>query len=203
VKKEDARLDQLLSRGSLGGPQYDEIFERVMERSGATAPARRRFWRWSWVAAVALAPAVVLLLVHRSGDQALRSKGPPGQAIAAVDISCGPSAARACRAGDVLMFTVNAAVASGYLGAFAERLDDPTHERIWYFSEATTGPPLVRPGAGTVVVPRGIRIGPEHRPGRYRVTAWIASQPLDRGQIDVAAPDVIRSRSTLDFEVVP
>jgi hypothetical protein len=203
VKKEGARLDQLLSKGSLGGPQYDDIFERVMERTGAPAPARRRFRRWIWVAAVALAPAVVLLFVHRSGDQALRSKGPLGQASAAVDISCGPSAARACRAGDVLMFTVNAAVASGYLGAFAERLDDPTPERIWYFSETTARSPFVQPGVGTVVVPRGIRIGPEHHPGRYRVTAWIASQPLDRGQIDVASPDVIRSRSTLDFEVVP
>ena len=203
MKKEDARLDQLLARGSLGGPQYDEIFERVIERTGARAPTRRRIWRWSWVAVAALAPAIALLLVHRSGDEALRSKGPPGQANAAVDISCGPSAARACRAGDVLMFTVNAAVASGYLGAFAERLDDTHHERIWYFSEATTAPPLVRPATGTVVVPQGIRIGPEHRPGRYRVTAWIASQPLDGGQIDGAAPDVIRSRSTLDFEVLP
>jgi hypothetical protein len=203
VKKEDARLDQLLSRGSLSGPQYDEIFERVMERTGAAAPARRRFWKWSCVAAVALAPAAVLLWFHQSGDHGVRSKGPPGQAVAAVDISCGPSVSRACRAGDVLMFTVNAAMASGYLGAFAERLDDPAHERIWYFSEATTGPPLVGPGTGTVVVPQGIRIGAEHRPGRYRVTAWIASQPLGRGQVDDAASDVIRSRSTLDFEVVP
>jgi hypothetical protein len=108
-----------------------------------------------------------------------------------------------CRAGDVLMFTVNASVTYGYLGAFAERLDDPKHDRIWYFSEPTKEPPLVQPGPGTVVVPQGIRIGPEHRPGWYRVTAWIASQPLERGQVDSGGPDLLRSRSTLDFEIVP
>jgi hypothetical protein len=61
----------------------------------------------------------------------------------------------------------------------------------------------VVPATGTVVVPRGIRIGPEHPTGKYRLTTWIASRPLARGEIDVAAPESIRSRATLDFEVVP
>jgi len=205
VSKEEIRLDELLARGSLGGPRYDEIFERVMERHEASepTPTRKRDVRWLWVPLAALVPILALWVVPRSSHQPFTSKGALGPANPAVDISCGPAGGRSCRAGDVLMFTVNAAAVSGYLGAFAERIDDPQHDRIWYFSDRANEPPLVAPGTATVVVPQGIRIGPDHRAGKYRVTAWIASRPLDRGEIDGAPPQLIRSRSILDFEVVP
>jgi len=57
--------------------------------------------------------------------------------------------------------------------------------------------------AATVVVPQGVQIGPEHRPGIYRVTAWIASRPLTRPELDDAPDGLVRSRSQFELRIVP
>jgi hypothetical protein len=53
------------------------------------------------------------------------------------------------------------------------------------------------------VLAQGIKIGPEHAPGRYRVTVWMASRPAQRTDIDSAEPDLVRNRTTFDLEVIP
>jgi hypothetical protein len=102
------------------------------------------------------------------------------------------------------MFQVNSAVVSGYLGAYAESLTDPSRPRIWYFPASTGAPsPQVAAGDRTIVLAQGIKIGPEHAPGRYRVTVWMASRPAQRTDIDSAEPDLVRKRTTFDLEVIP
>lgn len=202
MKDEEARLDQLLAGGSLGGPRYDEIFERVVPRTaGAEAGRPRRWRRWWLVMSAALVPAAAAWLVLA------RPKGPPptpkGAAglSGAIELGCGVAAGHVCRAGDTLLFSVNSAVASGYLAAYAERIGDPSSERIWYFPRTGGRAPLVSAGQATVVLPEGIRIGPEHTPGRYRVTAWITQSPPSRaaGTVDLEA----RTHDTFELTVIP
>lgn len=210
MKEPEKRLNELLSQGSLGGPDYDDILERVMDRVAASKPPRtRRGFVWVLVSGAALVPMAALWLVfgQRAGND-FTAKGPATIGAAAIDIGCGASAERSCRIGDTLMFTVNAAIVSGHLGAYAERADDPTHTRIWYFGAPSAGAssgggPVIASGAGTVVVPQGVQIGPEHRPGIYRVTAWIASRPLTRPELDDARDELVRSRSQFELRIVP
>jgi hypothetical protein len=100
------------------------------------------------------------------------------------------------------MFSVNTAVASGFLGAYAERLGDSSHERIWYFPTATSEAPRVSPGEGTVILTEGVRVGPEHRPGDYRVTVWLSEQPLMREQVG-ATLNRESTVATLSLKIVP
>ncbi|HMF39570.1 MAG TPA: hypothetical protein VKQ32_02690 [Polyangia bacterium] len=199
MKGDDIRLHELLARGRLGGPVYDEVLEKVLAR---TAPARapRRWLRIVVLPGIAVAGLAAWLLVARPADDGFSAKG-TGGANGALAVGCAPSGARACPVGGTLMFTVNAALASGTLGAYAERVGDPAHERIWYFPDGAGEAPTVAPGAGTTVVPRGIRVGPEHRPGRYRVTVWLADHPIARGEVDAAPAKAIRARASFDLEI--
>jgi hypothetical protein len=197
----------------LGGPRYDQIFEKVLARTEAAAPRLRRRWLpWLMIPGAAVAAGVAALLVIARprgagdairGDPSFAARGAAGGGSGALEIGCGPAGGHVCREGGTLMFNVNTALAFGYLGAYAERIDDPAGERIWYFPKAAGFTPLVAPGNGTVVLSDGIQIGPEHRPGRYRVTVWISSRSLDRSEVDGASAGVIRDRATFELEVTP
>lgn len=204
MKDEDARLDEILAGGTLGGPHYDEIFERVLARSAPQEkPARlRKLW---WLMAAALVPAAaVWLVLVRPKVPAPTPKGVAGAALGAIEIGCGPSGGHVCHPGDTLMFSVNAAVVSGYLGAYAERVGDPAPERIWYFPDPTGRSPQVASGSGTIVLPQGIRIGLEHRPGRYRVIAWITARvPTRAAEGDLTADGGAGAHDAFELEVTP
>lgn len=199
MKGDDIRLHELLGRGNLGGPVHDEILEKVLAQT-APARARPRWLRIVVLPGIAVSAFAAWLLLARPADDEFTAKG-KGGANGALSVGCGPSGARTCAVGSTLMFTVNAALASGTLGAYAERVDDPTHQRIWYFPDGAGEAPTVAPGAGTMVVPRGIRIGPEHQPGRYRVTVWLADRPLARGDVDAAPAKAIRARASFDLQI--
>jgi hypothetical protein len=206
VTKDNLQLDELLAQGHLGGPQYDRILDRVLEQ---TAP-RRSWWRRRRMTA-ALLPGLALasalgawLMLARPAVEHFAPKGTAWAPLAgAVEIGCAPSGGHVCPAGGTLLFKVNAAVISGYLGAYAERAGAPPSERIWYFPTAAGTGPVIARGEGTLVVPEGIRLGPEHRPGRYRITVWISSRPLGRSDIDGGAGRAILSRGVFDLEVTP
>jgi hypothetical protein len=199
LSADDDKLDELLARGSLGGPRYDDILGRVLAQTEARSP--RRWLKWSWIPGAAIASAAAWLLLAQPTPGSFTAKGPPTENDA-LQIGCKPTGGRVCQAGGTLMFSVNSAVTSGVLGAYAERIDDPRHQRIWYFPGASGSAPVVTPGAGTVVVPEGVQIGPEHSPGRYRVTVWLADRPLGAADIDRADPAAIHARTVLDIEVV-
>jgi hypothetical protein len=205
VNRKDERLDELLAGGTLGGPRYDEIFEKVLERSGLSRrpSVSRRLRKWFVASGVVLVPAIAAwLLWLRPADPPPTPKG-AAESSAAFDISCGTSVGSVCRPGDTLMISVNAAVTSGHVGAYAERVGDPSRERIWYFPTAVGAAPAVAPGGGTVVLAQGIRIGPEHPPGTYRLTIWISERPMARGEIDAMDVRTLPARTTLQFTVVP
>ena len=197
-------MDELLGRGTLGGPRYDEIFENVVARTGsADGRQGRRLFKWSILSGAVLVPAVAAwLVIARPQSMPPTPKGETGMA-GAVQIGCGPSGAPVCRGGDTLMFSVNAAVVSGYLGAFAERVGDPTGERIWYYPTFAGHSPAVLPGQGTTVLADGVRIGAEHPPGRYRVRIWLTERPFGRNEIDAMDAGHLRAERTIDLEVLP
>jgi hypothetical protein len=208
LKKDDPKLDEILGRGLLGGPEYEEILKRVLERTvDAPAPPakRRRVWMWAlFPLAAGVALAGWLSLCSSPTQDRLVAKGSPEEASGALDIGCAASGRRSCRSGDTLLFTVNSALTSGYLGAYAERIGHPgAGGRIWYFPGNSGTAPFVAPGTGTVVLPEGIEIGADHLPGSYRVTLWISDRPLDRNADEQAASSVVRSRSRVDLEVAP
>jgi hypothetical protein len=206
VKDDDFELDRLLSGGHLGRPAYDDVLRRVLERTGTVQGRAARRGGRILAAGGLLAVVGAWLVIARSGrspEVAPRPKGAAAVAPAAVDVGCAGPAPSVCRAGDTLMFKVDAGAPAGYLGAFAVPEDGPGSERIWYFPTAAGHSPLVRTASDTVVLPDGVLIGPEHRPGRYRITLWISSRPLGRAEADAPEDGAIQSRAVVHVQVVP
>lgn len=201
MKPEDARIDRLLAQGDLGGPHYDDIADRVL-RSTAERLRRRR---WALLLAPGLAAAMIVgtwrMVVHTDGGR-LTPKGSPMSTSTAIGVECARGG-RVCRPGDTVTFSVNSAVVSGYLEAYADRQGTPIADRIWYFPTDGGGTPFVAPGQGTIVAPEGVRIGPEHTAGRYRVTVWITARPLERSALPAADPSVIRGKASFELTIAP
>jgi hypothetical protein len=204
----DAEIDQILARGRLGGPGYDRVFEGAVRARGGRSGARRAAWV-ALIPSAALASALGLWAsVGHAPPQPLRSKGgganvEPGPV--AIEIGCSAARRAACRAGDTLMFKVDARVASGYLVAYAIRADGGASDRIWYFPASDGATPLVRAGEGAVVLDRGIAIGAEHPPGDYRVTVLLTATPPRRSDFEgpAAGAVAVRAQATLDLRVEP
>lgn len=197
----DDELDELLSGGYLSGPQYDRIFGQVLRHA---APAsRNRNWRaivW------ALVPATTVLggwlLFARMPTQHFTARG-GGTALAGqVMIGCGRPGHDVCRLGDTLMFEVNAAVLSGFLGAYADPATAGA-QRIWYFPNDDGRAPFVERGSGMTVLREGIRIGPEHGPGLYRISLSISDHLPTREGLGASMAGAEFARWTVDLHVVP
>jgi hypothetical protein len=202
VTPDEDAVDQILSNGYLSGSQYDRIWRRIKSKS---TNERKPRGAWFWGSSIALASAAGILFVAlaRPDLGIVTSKGAQLPGAGVIEISCSSERNGACRGGSTLMFTVDGATAAGFLGAYAQRTDDPTQTRLWYFPDASGRAPAVASGAGMIVVPEGIKIGQEHRPGTYRVNAWIANRPLTRSEVDHAPKGVIIARSMLTIEIVP
>jgi hypothetical protein len=201
VRPADDDVDELLARGRLSGRQYDEIWPKVLSRIEGTSSRRRWGLARPLILLGALAgSAAGWALFAPSKDVGFAARGASG-ASGAFSLGCASSHRALCRPGETLMFSVNASVAHGHLGAYAERLDEPAHGRIWYFP-GSDGGPVVDPGAATVVLPQGIELGPEQPAGRYRVTIWTAPQRISRTD-GVSPTDGASSLAVLELEVAP
>lgn len=204
-QKIDENVDQILAKGHLSGPQYDQILQKVLERSAAPRPEKKTWPLWALLPGGALATGLgALLMLSRPVDKAnqFSPKGHPLPALA-VGIGCVSTGGPRCRPGDTLMFTINGAVPAGYLGAYAQPWSGVGGQRIWYFPTDTGAFPDFPPGVETHVLSQGVRIGPEHPPGKYRVTIWISSRPLNREDVDGARGADLLYKSTADLEIVP
>jgi hypothetical protein len=187
-------LDRLLARGRLSGAEYDAVEQRIFEQ---LAPRRRRP-RWQLLApAIALAAGLALFAGLTASEKHYAEKGGGTPVRGVVNIGCGSGAMHSCRLGDTLMFSVLGNVAPVYLVAYAEPLaGEPS--RIWYFPQAGHIAPRVEAGAGTNVSSEGVRLGPPHVKGRYRVKVWLSESAVGREQ----AAELKGHEQSFEFDVV-
>jgi hypothetical protein len=203
LKDDDVELDQLLARGRLSGTEYDQIEQRVLEH----AVPRRARWLWPTLlpaAALASAFAVWFLVVTPERPAAdsftPRSAGTSlSSPIGLLELGCVGREPGVCRLGDTLMFSLNGNTVSGFMGAYAERVGEPSAARIWYFPTADGTAPRLEAQSGTLVADQGVRLGPPHAPGQYQVTVWISETPLERAH---AQPTTL-ARQSSRLEILP
>jgi hypothetical protein len=199
---DDSELNQLLARGRLSGAEYDRVERQVLAR---VAPKPRRLWPVLAPLAAALCAGAVFLFGWRStpidGSETPPRFTPKGNGTVngVVSAGCGGTDAGVCHLGDTLMFTVSGRTSGGFLVAYAERLDGPTGERIWYFPKASGAAPRIEASTGTLVLRDGIRLGAPHTRGRYRLTAWISDTPVERAALAATEPRATQ-QLTLDIE---
>jgi len=195
VPDDDSELNRLLARGRLSGAEYDAVEQRIFE---AITPPRARA-KWPLVgSALALAAAAALWFGQRAAPDDYAEKGgsaPPG---GVVGVGCQGAAPHTCRLGDTLLFSVLGNAQPVYVVAYAERLDASQPSRIWYFPHADGTAPRVEVGPGTKVASEGVRLGPPHVKGRYRVKVWLSDAPVDRER----ATKLTERAQTFDIDVV-
>lgn len=201
-------IDELLSGGHLPARAYDEIFERVLA-AAHPPPPRMPWWRRPWMLAPAGTLAVALgvwLIASPSPPQGtgFATKGGSRSAqVPAISVACGSLAGARCRIGDTMMFVVPPSSPGGYLVAYAERTEEPKGDRIWYFPDAAGRLPLVRGSGSTAVLEQGVKVGPEHRPGTYRIVLWLTTTAVER-QAPAPAPQGAEGTvTTAELEIVP
>jgi hypothetical protein len=202
--RDQADVDRLLARGYTGGPGHDRILDEVLRRTAEPQPARgKRLWPALIAAATVCSGLLLWIVAVRPGPDAIRPKGVPSTSAAVIDLRCGSEGLRVCHHGDTLMFEVATVPTTRYLAACAERELDPTHDRIWYFPTSGGMTPIVAAGAPRAILPKGIMIGDDHPPGRYRAVVWLSSRPLARRELESgSAPSgVTLERTILEFEV--
>jgi hypothetical protein len=181
------KIDDLLARGRLGAPRRERIFEEVHRHVRGGPFARSRVL----VIAGPLALAAGLLLLLRPQAGKPGAYAPKGSSSTQVEVSCSGGELSHCPRGSKLIFRFDALPASGFLHAFAEPLEKG-QERVWYYPTAVNAPPHLEHAAEGQILNRGIVVGTEHVPGRYRVHIVVASRSLSREELQRSeAPDVV------------
>jgi hypothetical protein len=196
VGKRDDQIDALLSGGRLSGPEREQILKTVIDR---TAGAR---WRWprlllASTTVLAAAAATMFVLLPRlrpepAPEFAARGAMPATGTSIQIEVACLEGSLEACPPGATLMFAVRGDDANGFLGALARPADGGPP--IWYFSDEGETPRVVSQGPEMQALARGIRIGPEHRPGRYQIDVVLSDVPLRRAELMTPPPRGVRAR---------
>jgi hypothetical protein len=200
MNRTDDELDRLMARGGLGGAAREQILDQVLDRvAPPRQPHRWRLWLGGLALVASAATSIVLVVRPGSDSDEFRAKG-TGAGGAELGLDCQHGAASACPLGSTLIFRVAGAGAGGYLQAYAEPRDGG--ERVWYFS-SESGAPLLPARDGTQVARSGVKLGPEHRPGPYRVHVVFSSAPLGRAALLTGKASGVVSAATLDLNVVP
>jgi hypothetical protein len=221
VKPKDIELDQLLARGRLSGRQYDAIERNILS---AVSPARRR-WPWSHAPSTVLISGTALsamglalgvwLMFGKTLDRqpgapppssatadGFRAKGATLGPVSSFELGCPGRERGVCRLGDTLLFSLNAGTPSGHVVAYAEREGEPG-ARVWYFPTTSGAMPRVEARAGTQVLPEGVRLGPPHSAGKYRVSLWVSEAPLTRAQAEALLAEAPRGEhAALGLEIL-
>lgn len=190
-------LDHLLSRGRLGAPRRERIFEKV-DRAVRGRLGRARYWLVGGPLALAALLAIALRPERPDRDQYAAKGG----GHSTVELGCSEGELSHCPRGSKLVFLFDDVGRPVYLHAYAEPLA-AGGERIWYYPTAAHAPPLVVTSGATRTLDQGVVIGAEHAPGAYRVHILLASAPLSREQVrEPAAPNVV-AVETVDLVVTP
>lgn len=214
-----ARL--LSGRNQLSRIEKEAILDSVLDRvAAAEAPAesasrpRRRYAVLWYGAPVALAAAgfAVFLLVRPSPP-------PPGEFTArggAVSSSKDPDFAlrcidahgqAPCRSGLRMLFVLSPEEAHPYFAAYAQH---PDGTLLWYLPEQASETSIdLRAASQQDVLSTAITLGPEHRPGVYRVHGVFSTTPLSRAAIRAAVSAgsstsvVVRTKELLLASPIP
>lgn len=196
----DEELDFLLARGKMSGAARERVLTAI-ERQVTPKPRRFRLLGGGLAAAGLAAAALALLWVRPKGGE-FTPKGAAVDAAFTVEIACLESGTGSCHLGDTLVLRVDGKAPSGYLAAYATGESSP-EQRIWYFPEANGSWAEVSAERETQVIARGIKLGPEHRAGRYVVHTIVARRPLGRDDaLDPKNPEIL-SRSSRTMELSP
>jgi hypothetical protein len=178
-------LRLLANRARLSRVEKEDILARVLD---GVVPQPRRRWLGARVfggalGGLAVVGALLLWLVptvghRRIGDFVARG----GSSIAAVRAFCGSDpTGDSCLAGEALFFEVRGAPPSRYFAAFARRADGLV---IWYFPETDAAGSLdLETHIREQALDRQVRLGDEHRPGRYDVSLVFSPSPVSREDV--------------------
>ncbi len=191
ISKKDRHLPaRLLSkRRGLLVDEKDEVLKRVLKTVRQEEGRPRHPWfapvyrpvliGVSAVVAVALS---LWLGLPSEPQQEFRAKG-EGGTLPFFSITCLDGDGQLdCRTGAKLVFSIRPVSVQRFFSAFARRKEDGLV--IWYFPEKTIGTALpVAPAVNREPLARGVLLGPEHRPGSYRITGLLSDSPLSREQI--------------------
>lgn len=194
MARDDDGIDRLLARGRLSGGARERILARAL---AASAPRRRSWRRWLTIAVPATAALLLVVLWPRA---AFTPKGAPAGVF--FDVTCADGSGHACARGATLLFHLGGVVRPSSLAAWAE--PDGGGERIWYFPAGNDDAAVAVPaGALLQTLGRGVRIGPEHAPGRYTVHLVLSQRPLTRAEALAARAGDIVATATVPLEVLP
>jgi hypothetical protein len=193
MSKNDERLDALLARGRLGGPARDRILAGALAKTAA--PHRwRRLLTWAVPMTAAAAAAVVLLSLRPPEFRARGGAGP------VLEIACRDGSLSACPSGSTLLFRSSGVAEGGFLSAWA--VPEGSAARVWYFPADNGASPALAARPETQTLARGIRLGPEQPPGRYRVHLVLSRRPLTRAEAAAPPPDALVAEAEATLEVV-
>ena len=185
-KSEQHKLNRLLSGGAeLSVQEKEAMLSHLLGKEAHSVAKQSPSKGFFWVGSVAAAAAVALFAVYigvsrrpeKEREDPFTARG--GATAGAFRIEClgeggekGP-----CTIGNRIAFGLRPPGGAAYFSAAAV---DGDGRLIRYFPTETEGSlPLVQSG----VQSRGIAIGAEHRPGRYRVFGVFSVSPLSVEQV--------------------
>jgi hypothetical protein len=177
------RMHRLLAGGKLRRAETDAIRESVLdaiERKEKRPGGVIRIVGWS-AATLATAAAVLIavnLRRHPGGDVGRPEGVESGPAT--IEVRCSHGPLTACPSSAELVFSLSAERARAFLSAYAEPIGHDT-EPIFYFSKEDEPEQLNLSGERSLV--RRVPLARTHRPGRYRVQAFLADRPLGREEM--------------------
>lgn len=183
-------LDRILAEGDLSGPEADAILERVL--ADVRRDDRRRRPRvvryWPAAAGAVLAAAAAMFLVVRGGLTGTPGVGPrqleEGTLGAKIEIRCANGTLAACPVSSSLVFTVSDVKERAVLTAYAQRVGTgPDPKQVLYFEQEGGFVEIPAATEGAPASEHAQRLSPGHKPGRYRVHAFVAGPVRGREEM--------------------
>ena len=187
---EPDEVEAMLAHGGLGGPARERILSRVLDAVEPRRVRRQSLVKRVLLGLVPLAAASAIFAFifvtprhrpeHAASDGDLRPKGPPAAAQPMIDPLCDGEVG-VCHPGQRLFFRAGAAPVRRWLVAYAETADGALAVgRIWMFPEKNQVAPEIPIADAPSILRRAVELGPDIRPGRYRLTMILFDHPVGR-----------------------
>ena len=187
VQEEEAILNAVIAE--------NKMHRRVGARSGGFRLLRVAV---VGVALLLIVPLAAILLPDGNDQETFTERG--GEQASFAPQCIGTHRNNGCRIGETLVFRINAPLNRHYFAVFAVHKE--SEKLYWYYpsDEAGIGIEINRERKRGILT-RGIRIGPEHRAGRYIVYGVFSENALNRAALRKMFVDG-KPRNTTAFSVV-